>query len=207
MGCHIIDHPMWALSLGSPTTVESRITLDGAYLEGNTRNFDSFPIAAVVTYDFPAREAGGKTLPPVRMTWYEGGLMPPTPAELPAGEKLPDNGVLYVGSKGKMFHSSHGGTPRLLPADLADSAKAVPASIPRSPGHYEEWLLACKGQGKTMSSFDVSGPLTETVLLGVLAMRVPGERIEWDGPNLRVKNLPDLNQHLHIDYRPGWSLG
>ena len=80
MGCYIIDHPMWALSLGSPTTVESRITLDGAYLEGNTRNFDSFPIAAVVTYDFPAREAGGKTLPPVRMTWYEGGLMPPTPA-------------------------------------------------------------------------------------------------------------------------------
>jgi hypothetical protein len=58
-----------------------------------------------------------------------------------------------------------------------------------------------------MSNFDVSGPLTETVLLGVLAMRVPGERIEWDGPNLRVKNLPDLNQHLHIDYRPGWSLG
>jgi predicted dehydrogenase len=207
MGCHIIDHPMWALSLGSPTTVESRITLDGAYLEGNTRNFDSFPIAAVVTYDFPAREAGRKALPPVRMTWYEGGLMPPTPVELPAGEKLPDNGVLYVGSKGKMFHSSHGGTPRLLPADLADSAKAVPASIPRSPGHYEEWLLACKGQGTTMSNFDVSGPLTETVLLGVLAMRVPGERIEWDGPNLRVKNLPDLNQHLHIDYRPGWSLG
>ncbi len=207
MGCHIIDHPMWALSLGSPTTVEARITLDGAYLEGNTRNFDTFPIAAIVTYDFPAREAAGKTLPPVRMTWYEGGLMPPTPPELPGPEKLPDNGVLYVGSKGKMFHSSHGGTPRLLPADLADSAKAVPPSIPRSPGHYEEWLLACKGQGTTMSNFDVSGPLTETVLLGVLAMRAPGERIEWDGPNLHVKNLPDLNQHLHIDYRPGWSLG
>jgi hypothetical protein len=136
------------------------------------------------------------------MTWYEGGLMPPTPPELASTEKLPDNGVLYVGSRGKMVHSSHGGPPRLLPASLADAAQAVPKSIPRSPGHYEEWLLACKGEGKTMSNFDVSGPLTETVLLGVLAMRAPGERIEWDGPNLLVKNLPDLNNHLHIPYRP-----
>jgi hypothetical protein len=207
MGCHIIDHPMWALSLGSPTTVESRITLDGAYLEGNTRNFDSFPIAAIVTYDFPARDVGGRSLPPVRMTWYEGGLMPPTPPEFAAGQKLPDNGVLYVGSKGKMFHSSHGGMPQVVPVALAEAAKAVPTTMPRSPGHYEEWLLACKGEGKTMSNFDVSGPLTETVLLGVLAMRAPGERIEWDGPGLCVKNLPELNQHLHIDYAPGWSLG
>ena len=71
-----------------------RITLDGAYLEGNTRNFDSFPIAAIVTYDFPARDVDGKSCPPVRMTWYEGGLMPPTPAELAPNQRLPDNGVL-----------------------------------------------------------------------------------------------------------------
>ena len=79
------------------------------------------------------------------MTWYEGGLMPPTPLEMPSGTKLPDNGVLYVGSQGKMYHSSHGGMPRLLPAALEEQAKLVPKSMERSPGHYEDWLLACKG--------------------------------------------------------------
>ena len=79
------------------------------------------------------------------MTWYDGGLMPPTPAEMPAGQRLPDNGVLYVGSKGKMYHGSHGGMPQLLPGALQEQAKAVPKTMERSPGHYEEWVLACKG--------------------------------------------------------------
>src|SRR4029453_13797056 len=109
MGCHIIDHPVWALKLGSPTTVESRTSLDGTLLEGNLfggkLNFKTYPIAAIIYYEFPARG----NLPPVRMTWYDGGLMPPAPVELPAGQRLPDNGVLYIGSKGKMYHSSHGG--------------------------------------------------------------------------------------------------
>jgi hypothetical protein len=96
--------------------------------------------------------------------------------------------------------------PELLPASLMEQAKAVPKTMARSPGHYEEWLLACKGQGKTMSNFDYAGPLTETVLLGVLALRAPGARIEWDGPNLKVTNSPELNQHIHTAYRAGWTL-
>jgi predicted dehydrogenase len=202
MGCHIIDHPVWALGLGAPTTVEARSTLDGAFLEGNKRNLETFPIASIVTYEFPARGS----LPPVKMTWYEGGLMPPTPAEMPSGRRLHDNGVLYVGSKGVMHHGSHGGMPELFPAALQETAKQVPKTMPRSPGHYEEWILACKGQGKTMSSFEYSGPLTETVLLGVLALRAPGVRIEWDSEQLKTRNVPELNPHVHIDYRPGWTL-
>lgn len=206
MGCHIVDHPMWALGLGSPQTVQSRITLDGAFLEGNKRNFDTFPIAAIVTYDFPARDVAGTAYPPVRLTWYEGGLMPPTPLDLAPNQRLPDNGVLYVGTKGHLWHSSHGGMPSVSPM-LEQAARAVPATLARSPGHYEEWMLACRGRGTTESNFAVSGPLTETVLLGVLAMRAPGERLHWDGPGLRVTNMPSLDDALHIDYRPGWSLG
>jgi len=202
MGCHIIDHPVWALGLGAPTSVEARSTLDGSVLEDNKHNFETYPIASLITFEFPARDKQ----PPVRMTWYEGGLMPPTPAEMKPGQRLHDNGVLYVGSKGKMHHSSHGGMPELLPASLMEQTKAVAKSIPRSPGHYEEFLLACKGQGKTVSNFDYAGPLTETVLLGVLALRAPGTRIEWDGPNLKVTNSPDLNEHVHIKYRDGWVL-
>ena len=102
MGCHIIDHPVWALNLGAPTSVEARTTLDGTQLDGNKLNFETYPIAAIITYQFPER---GK-LPRVTMTWYDGGLMPPTPVEMPAGQLLPANGVLYVGSKGKLFHGS-----------------------------------------------------------------------------------------------------
>lgn len=202
MGCHIIDHPVWALGLGAPSTVEASATLDGSVLADNKPNFETYPIAAIITYEFPARG----NLPPVRMTWYDGGLMPATPSEMPAGRRLPDNGVLYVGSKGKMYHGSHGGMPELLPRALFEQAKAVPKTMTRSPGHYEEWLLACKGGLRPVSNFDYAGPLTETVLLGVLALRAPGTRLEWDSANLKVKNAPELNQYVHTEYRKGWTL-
>ena len=114
--------------------------------------------------------------------------MPPTPAEMPPGWRLAGNGVLYVGSKGKMHHGSHGGMPTLLPASLNEQARTVAKTMTRSPGHYEEWLLACKGGPRPVSNFDYAGPLTEIVLLGVLALRAPGGRLEWDGANLKVKN-------------------
>lgn len=202
MGCHIIDHPVWALELGPPERVEARTTLDGSFLENNKPNYDSFPIAAIIHFHFPAR--GQK--PPVRLTWYDGGLMPAAPLELPAGQKLPDNGVLYVGSKGKLFHSSHGGMPQLVPGELLDEAKNVPPSMRRSPGHYEEWVNACKGGPVPEASFAYSGPMTETMLLGVLAMRVPGTVLEWDAPALRVKNHPELSRFIQTEYRKGWSL-
>ena len=132
--------------------------------------------------------------------------MPPTPPEMPDGEQLPGNGALYIGSRGKLYHGSHGGMPNLLPKSLHEEAAKVPRTIERSPGHYEEWLLACKGQGKTISNFEYAGPLTETMLLGMLALRAPGRRLEWDGASLTFKNAPELNQHTHIEYRKGWTL-
>ncbi len=202
MGCHIIDHPVWALGLGAPTHVESRVTLDGSVLEGNKPNLETYPIAAIIYYDFPERG----TRPAVRMTWYDGGLMPAAPPGLRPDQRLPDNGVLYVGSKGLMYHSSHGGMPQLLPAELHEEAKKVPKTMPRSPGHYEEWIAACKGGPRPVSNFDYAGPLTEIVLLGVLSLRSPGKRLEWDSENLRVKNAPELSELIRPEYRKGWTL-
>lgn len=202
MGCHIIDHPVWALGLGAPTTVEARTTLDGSVLEDGKPNFETYPIASLITFDFPAR---GEQ-PPVRMTWYDGGLMPPAPALMSAEERLPDNGVLYVGSRGQMYHSSHGGMPQLLPKALEAQAAQVPKTMPRSAGHYEEWLAACRGGPRPVSNFDYAGPLTEIVLLGVLALRAPGRRLEWDGANQKITNAPELNEFVHVEYRRGWSL-
>ncbi|HEV3007314.1 MAG TPA: Gfo/Idh/MocA family oxidoreductase [Pirellulales bacterium] len=202
MGCHIIDHPVWALKLGAPTAVEARTTIDGTLGEGNKLNLETYPVAAIIYYDFAAR---GK-LPPVRMTWYDGGLMPATPPEMPAGQSLDGNGVLYVGSKGKMFHGSHGGMPRLLPAALHEETAKVAKTIDRSPGHYEEWIAGCKGGKIPVAGFDYSGPLTETVLLGVLSLRAPRRRLTWDSQNQKVTNAPELNQYVHTEYREGWTL-
>ncbi|MFP6871903.1 MAG: Gfo/Idh/MocA family oxidoreductase [Verrucomicrobiales bacterium] len=201
MGCHIVDHPIWALELGSPTSVESVVTLDGSELEGKP-NREMYPIAAVIHYEFPSRGQ----LPPVKMTWYEGGLMPPTPEEMKEGERLPGNGVLYIGSKGKMYHGSHGGMPTVLPHGLGEVAKGVARTMERSPGHHREWLDACRGEGTAMSNFSYSGPLTETVLLGVLSLRAPGQRLKWDGEKMKITNAPQLDQFVHKQYRKGWTL-
>jgi predicted dehydrogenase len=202
MGCHIIDHPVWALELPAPTSVESRTTLDGTQLDGGKINFETYPLASIIYYEFPAR---GKQ-PPVKMTWYEGGLMPATPAGMPADQRLPDNGALYVGSEGAMYHGSHGGMPQLLPTSLNEKAKTVAKTMDRSPGHYEEWIAACKGAKAPAAGFDYSGPLTEIVLLGVLSLRAPGRRLVWDSENLKVTNVPELNEFTHIEYRKGWTL-
>jgi predicted dehydrogenase len=201
MGCHIIDHPVWALDLGAPSTVEARTTLDGSVLAGKPNN-ETFPIAAIIYYDFPEH---GKQ-PAVRMTWYDGGLMPAAPAGMPSGQRLPDNGVLYVGSKGVMYHGSHGGMPQLLPRELHEDAKKVARTMKRSPGHYEEFVAACKGGPRPVSNFDYAGPLTEIVLLGVLALRAPGRRLEWDSEKLKVKNAPELDAFVRGEYRKGWTL-
>jgi hypothetical protein len=125
---------------------------------------------------------------------------------MPKGQRLPDNGVLYIGSKGKMYHSSHGGMPQLLPAGLVEDAKKVPKTMERSPGHYEEWVIGCKTKKRPAASFDYSGPMTESVLLGVLALRAPGKRLEWDSLNLKVTNHPELQQFIQPEYRKGWNL-
>ncbi len=202
MGCHIIDHPVWALGLGPPAAVEASTTIDGSILQGK-RNEETYPIASIITFEFPAR--GDR--PPVTLTWYDGGLMPPTPIEMArAKRRLSDNGVLYVGAKGKMHHGSHGAMPEVFPLELHEEAVKVPKTMKRSPGHYEEWLLACKGGPKPVSNFDYAGPLTEIVLLGVLALRAPGRRLEWDRANMKIKNAPWLDPFIHSEYRKGWTL-
>ncbi|MDC0273693.1 Gfo/Idh/MocA family oxidoreductase [Planctomycetaceae bacterium] len=202
MGCHIIDHPYWALNLGAPDTVEARNTIEGSRLEKNKWNFETYPKASMIHYNFPARG----DLPPVKMTWYDGGLMPATPDEMPANESLPSNGALYIGSKGKMYHSSHGGKPQVIPVELREAAQAIPKTIARSRGHYKEWFDACRGEGETVCHFGYAGPMTETVLLGVLALRAPGERLHWDSTEMKVANKPELNQFVSKEYRKGWEI-
>ena len=97
-------------------------------------------------------------------------------------------------------------TSRLTMRPRGPEPVREPRSIPRSSGHRKEWLEACKGGKAPVSNFSYAGPMTETVLLGVLAMRAPNRRLEWDGENLKLKNAPELNQYVHREYRKGWTL-
>ncbi len=197
MGAHILDHPFWALKLGHPKYVQASST---QFTE------DSYPVAEVVTYDFPAR---GK-MPPVRLKWYDGGIMPPRPEELEDGRMMGDSGGggLFVGDKGKLMYSTYGKNPRIIPESKMREYQRPEKTIPRSPGIHEEWVEAIKKGKKSTSDFSYSGTLTEVMLLGnvAVATKEHNTKLEWDGKKMEITNLPDANEFLHMEYREGWSL-
>ena len=194
IGCHQFAPIFRALKLGYPTSVEAC---------SSGVNVETAPLASIVRYEFPAR-AG---MPPLKLTWYDGGLMPARPEELKEGLRFgnaDDN--LFIGDKGKML--GH----RLIPEAKSKEYGRPPRVLPRSPGHHKEWINACKGGEPAGSNFDVSGPLTEVVLLGNVALRMgqqlyeKGLKLYYDGPNMKVTNLPEANKYIRSEYREGWVL-
>jgi len=183
MGCHVMDLAFWALELGRRSvSVEARTT---------RFNDETCPAASLIRYKF----AAVGEMSPVTVTWYDGGLLPWRPAELEEERSLPRHGGLYVGEKGTIL-AALGGGPRLIPESKMKGFKAPEPSLPRSAGHYQEWVEACKGGPKPLADFDYSGPLTEMVLLGNIAIRM-GKRLDWDGPNMKITNVPEANEYLH----------
>src|SRR5438477_5668646 len=183
MGSHLIDHSMWALDLGYPTTIETVST---------PFNGVCYPHATMTFYEFPAR--GGK--PAVKLTWYDGGLLPPKPVEL-EGELNKGGGALLVGSKGKLLHDTYGEKPRLLPQSLHDSFGTPAKKLPRIPNenHEMNWADAAKGRAETSCPFEYAAKLTEVMLLGVVALRA-GKKIAYDAANMRVTNDAGANDYL-----------
>jgi hypothetical protein len=192
MGAHLIDHSMWALDLGFPTTIETIST---------PFNSASYPLATQTFYDFPARGP----MPPVKLTWYDGGLLPPKPAELGDEELNKGGGALLIGSKGKLLHDTYGMRPRLLPKSLHDATGKPPQKLPRIPGedHEMNWVAAAKGTTPASSPFEYAARLTEVMLLGVVALRA-GKKIEYDAIAMRITNVPAANDYLQRTPRQGW---
>jgi hypothetical protein len=167
--------------------------------ESSGVNNETAPKWAIVRYEFPAR---GER-PAVKLTWYDGGKQPSRElTEIPADQKLSENGTLFVGTKGKLLFDRR--EPRLVPQTPPDF-KAPAKTLPRSIGHYAEWIAACKGEGKPWLEFQLRRSAHETILLGNVALRV-GKRIEWDAKNLRVTNVPEAARYIRREYRAGWSL-
>lgn len=202
MGAHLIDHPFWALKLGLPTSIESTSTPWGADTDETPA---TYPQATLVHYDFAARE----NMPPVRLTWYDGGLMPPRPEVLPEDVPLErGGGVIFVGERGILMHETYGQNPQIFPLSLREEADRVPETYPRIPDSHEmNWAKASMGTAEATTPFEYATPLTETMLLGLVALRAgQGRKIHYDGAAMSVTNVPEANQYLHREYRNGWSL-
>jgi predicted dehydrogenase len=195
MGIHNLAPVFSALKLGAPTSVQA--SSSAVFKE-------TVPLACSVHYQFPARG----DMPPVKLHWYDGGILPERPAELAQNQPLdPEDGIIFVGEKGKMLVTGWGGEhPRLLPESLDKNYQRPPKTLPRSIGHHKEWLEACKGGPAPRSNFGFAGPLTEAVLLGSVCVRNGGDQLDWDSENLKITNDPDANQFLHYEYRKGWNL-
>jgi predicted dehydrogenase len=193
MACHILDASFWALDLKYPTAVEA--------LGGEPRKPESAPSWEIIRYEFPAR----RDMPPLSLTWYDGGKRPPE--ELFEGEKVEIGGALLVGEKGKIYvPNDYGEKHVLLPKKEFADFKNPEESIARSPGHHKDFLEACKNPDRpACSNFSYSGPLTEMVLLGVVAFRC-GKRLEWDGPSMKATNCSEAGEYIHPQYRRGWEL-
>lgn len=196
MACHIMDPIFMALKLKYPTKVQASSTLF---------NTESPPLAEVVQYVFPARRRFRKVnMPEVKVTWWDGGLLPPRPEELPAGETMgrdPNGGCLFIGTKGKIMTGCYGEKPFLLPLDLDKNYKRPAPVLRRVPTSHEmDWVRACKespeNRVEASSYFGYSGPMNEMVVMGVVAVRLQDLKREllWDGENMRFTNIGDNDQ-------------
>jgi predicted dehydrogenase len=189
MACHTLNMPYAALRLADPTSVTA---------ETSGHNRETYPGWSVIAFEFPANDKRG----PVKLMWYDGGKTPE--ASLFGGEQPEASGALIIGDKAKLYATGdYCDDFRLLGADM-------PADIEfeKSPGHFEEWVRAIKGGQPAKSNFaDYAGPLTETILLGNLAVWVgEGKRVEWDAQKLESPNMPELASFVKRDYREGYSL-
>jgi predicted dehydrogenase len=198
MGAHLMDQPFWALGLEYPRTIVSSSTPWGA-----PKGEGSYPLAMTTQYEFAAR--GNQ--PAVKLTWYDGGLSPLVAPGIPrpGGD---GGGGIFIGEKGYLTYETYGNNPIVYPGTLALAASSVPKSVPRIDVPHEiNWAQACKGKGEASSPFEYAAKLTETMLLGIVALKTgQGRQLEYDGRAMQVTNVPEANTYLTREYRAGWEL-
>jgi predicted dehydrogenase len=191
MACHNLDPAFWALDLGPPTSVEARSS-------GITE--ETVADGAVYHYDFPAR--GDR--PALTMHWYSGKEQMPRPPTLEEGRRG-DFGLYFVGDKGVLTMGGWAESPRLIPESKMRSYKRPPEIFRRLDGHHKGWIDSIKSGEQVHGGFDYSGPMTEAVLLGAVALRT-GKKIYWDSPNMKATNVPEADKYIKQTFREGWDL-
>ncbi len=192
MACHTANTVVMALDLFDPISIVAEHT-------GIVEN-ETFPKSSTITFEFAANDNRG----PVKMVWYDGGRRPSQ--ELTLGQDVPSSGSLVLGEKGTLYSpNDYGASYKLLPEANFKDYKKPDQSLPRTRDHFEEFALACAGGLPAMSNFNYASRLTETILLGNVALRV-NKKLEWNAEQGEFSNAPEANQYLHREYREGWTL-
>ncbi|MCX7046390.1 MAG: Gfo/Idh/MocA family oxidoreductase [Candidatus Sumerlaeota bacterium] len=193
MGCYSFDTIFRVLKLEAPVSAEA---------SSSEMYPETYPKSSIINFNFPARG----DMPPVKLTWYDGGLKPACPEELSEKGKLADEGLIFTGDKGSILCGFLGERPALIPESKMKDYKQAPKTLPRSIGHEREWLEACKGaKEKPGANFEFESLVTETILLGNVALRAK-ERILWDRANMKAANTKSAEQYIRTEYRQGWTL-
>jgi predicted dehydrogenase len=199
--CHVVDPSFWALDLGAPSSVQAEVTDFDPKLHGLT-----YPPGTRITFEFPAKGTRG----PVKLVWHDGKTRIPRPAAFGPDHKVPGTGAIIHGDKAMIVHGSHGGGNCVLfPENLMEqhAGKKAPAEkIPRVKGHVWDWAEAIRTGRKAGSDFSYGGPLTQLGLLGLVAIRFPGETLRWDEAAGKFSGHEAANQFVNPAYRSGWKL-
>ncbi len=197
--CHVVDPVFWALDLGAPETIQAEVKHYDFKTQG-----DAFPKGEIITYQFAAK--GNRA--PITMKWYSGTERIPRPPELESDERDIETGGVVMGDKGTIVYGSHGaGQVRLIPQAKMDAFKRPPRTLPRVQDHPHNWLNAIRKGKKADSDFaNYGGPLTQIAMLGVIAIKMTGVKLEWDAGAMRFKNCSEANELLNPPYRMGWTL-
>jgi predicted dehydrogenase len=192
--CHHMDPAFQALKLGYPTAIEA-----SSFGQGK----ETYPYATIAYFDFPSRG----DMPPVRLTWYDGGLTPPRPDELEPARKLSANGhgILFAGEKGKILGGGWAESPRIIPEKAMLAYKRPARSLPRVPGHHRDWLDCIKNGNQPCANFEAVGMMVKTILMGAIAERVGG-KIYWDSIQMRFTNSNAANDLIKPNFRKGWEI-
>jgi predicted dehydrogenase len=198
--CHVVDPVFWALDLGSPKSI-----LATAKGYDPKTEADIFPVGEIITYEFPAKGKRG----PVTMFWYSGMEHIPRPKDLDQGRDVVATGAVVLGDKGSIMYGSHGaGGVRIIPEAKMKAYKLPAKTLPRVPrgNHQGDWLAAIRKGRKAGSDFSYGGPLSELAMLGVIAIKMAGTKLEYDAENTKFPNCPEADKYINPPYRAGWTL-
>lgn len=199
--CHVIDPSFWALDLGAPISVQAEVSDYDVVKHGAT-----YPPGTKITFEFPEKNGRG----PVKLVWHDGNTRIPRPADFPADEQVPGTGAILFGDKGMAVHGSHGaGSVHLLPDAVMDKfsgKNAPPEKITRVKNHQWDWTDAIRNNRQAGSHFGYGGPLTQVALLGAIAIRFPGQKLEWNETSVKFTNNEAANTFLTPRFREGWKL-
>lgn len=197
--CHIIDPGFWALDLDMPVSIEAK-----TFGYDPVKHIDLYPEGTEITYEFAARGNRG----PVKLVWYDGSRSIPRPAELEEGRNAPGVGAVVIGETGTIMHGSHGaGDVRIIPEKKMQEFKRPDATIPRvKDGHHRDWLNAIREGRQAGSPFEYGGRLSEIGLLGVIAVKFGGQKLEYNEEKMEFTNNKEASKMLNPPYRNGWKL-